>query len=192
MNNDMTQYHKHGMSWVGYILRNHGITIPLNQVFKWRIFSARPMGVYGWCRFLRGVSQVLDTPWHEKQLVRRYGRSQCNRRVSEFSLIQEYKSHQNPSTSVLLFSSIIFPDFMSHRNSCRIPVLQGSNHRAGSVCVCLVAVSWCERRAGTGKIGLGHQARKMGRVLDCEMEWVSDSKQATVSVLWSLSFDPCI
>ena len=69
------------------------------------------------------------------------------------------------------------------RASCRIPVLQGSNHRAGSVCVCLVAVSWCERRAGTGKIGLGHQARKMGRVLDCEMEWVSDSKQATVSVL---------
>lgn len=66
----------------------------LNQVFKWRIFSARPMGVYEWCRFLRGVSQVLDTPWHEKQLVRRYGRFQCNRRVSEFSLIQEYKSHQ--------------------------------------------------------------------------------------------------
>ena len=150
MNNDMTQYHKHGMSWVGYILRNHGITIPLNQVFKWRIFSARPMGVYGWCRFLRGVSQVLDTPWHEKQLVRRYGRSQCNRRVSEFSLIQEYKSHQNPGTSVLLFSSIIFPDFMSHRNP------QGQLSDSGAprfqspcwVCLCLPGCSVLVRTKG--------------------------------------------
>lgn len=66
----------------------------LHQVFKWRIFSARPMGVYAWSRFLRGVSQVLDTPWHEKQPVRRYGRFQCNRGVF---WIQPYSGVQKSS-----------------------------------------------------------------------------------------------